>query len=471
MPVKLGEELVWCNGKLKAKQHLCYVVDFLTELKNYLNNPYILQHILERDYSTNEIYADFCNGEAFRNHPVFQEDRRALQVIAYEDDLEVVNPLGSKVKIHKIAVFYWFLGNIHPRHRSSARHIHLMCIALTKHVKQYGIDRMVANFISGVNKLTEGYIMNLRGEEKLVNGALLAFIGDTLSSNFIAGFKESVSFAERKCRTCLCSTQDMKTKFSDEEFDKRDLQQHLHHCELLSNSTTKQEKQHWSKTYGVTHQMLLLCEILPFLIGQKLPQHDHRWKSFQLLRQIVRLSSSFALHERHISMLRVLIQEHHQLFVEVYGEENFMPKHHFMTHFPAQIQRFGPLRQHWCMRLEAKHNFFKNEVSCNFKNLAKSLSQRHQLWMCSQLVPGNTEAFLYAGHELRGGTSLPVADSDYRVALERNFKNWEKEQKISSSFSVLLCTGKSSEQEGTFYTGKKIWKDFQYLPGLVKLCP
>ncbi|XP_070534248.1 uncharacterized protein [Ptychodera flava] len=297
-----------------------------------------------------------------------------------------------------------------------------MCIALTKHVKQYGIDRMVANFISGVNKLTEGYIMNLRGEEKLVNGALLAFIGDTLSSNFIAGFKESVSFAERKCRTCLCSTQDMKTKFSDEEFDKRDLQQHLHHCELLSNSTTKQEKQHWSKTYGVTHQMLLLCEILPFLIGQKLPQHDHRWKSFQLSRQIVRLSSSFALHERYISMLRVLIQEHHQLFVEVYGEENFMPKHHFMTHFPAQIQRFGPLRQHWCMRLEAKHNFFKNEVSCNFKNLAKSLSQRHQLWMCSQLVPGNTEAFLYAGHELRGGTSLPVADNDYRVALERKFQ-------------------------------------------------
>ncbi|XP_070534241.1 uncharacterized protein [Ptychodera flava] len=344
-----------------------------------------------------------------------------------------------------------------------------MCIALTKHVKQYGIDRMVANFISGVNKLTEGYIMNLRGEEKLVNGALLAFIGDTLSSNFIAGFKESVSFAERKCRTCLCSTQDMKTKFSDEEFDKRDLQQHLHHCELLSNSTTKQEKQHWSKTYGVTQlsvfhqtlgfnictgfphdmmhvllegvvplevklllrycigeqyfsmnqvnaklkffsygyserknkppiyknnidsgdtkikqsasQMLLLCEILPFLIGQKLPQHDHRWKSFQLSRQIVRLSSSFALHER-----------------------------------------FGPLRQHWCMRLEAKHNFFKNEVSCNFKNLAKSLSQRHQLWMCSQLVPGNTEAFLYAGHELRGGTSLPVADNDYRVALERKFQ-------------------------------------------------
>jgi len=44
---------------------------------------------------------DFCDSEAFRNHPLFSRDPLALQILMYYDNVEVVNPLGSKTKKHK----------------------------------------------------------------------------------------------------------------------------------------------------------------------------------------------------------------------------------------------------------------------------------------------------------------------------------------------------------------------------------
>lgn len=45
---------------------------------------------------------DYCDGELFLNHPLFQEDPSALQIRLYYDDLEVCNALGSKTKKHKL---------------------------------------------------------------------------------------------------------------------------------------------------------------------------------------------------------------------------------------------------------------------------------------------------------------------------------------------------------------------------------
>lgn len=43
----------------------------------------------------------FCTCE----HPIFSQDKKALQVIGYDNDLEVANPLGSKTKIHKVGKY------------------------------------------------------------------------------------------------------------------------------------------------------------------------------------------------------------------------------------------------------------------------------------------------------------------------------------------------------------------------------
>ena len=47
---------------------------------------------------------DYCDGELFQHHPLFQEDPCALQLQLYCDEVEVCIPISSKAKIHKLGM-------------------------------------------------------------------------------------------------------------------------------------------------------------------------------------------------------------------------------------------------------------------------------------------------------------------------------------------------------------------------------
>ena len=51
---------------------------------------------------------DFCDGEDFKQHPLFGRDPHALVLHFYYDDFQVTNPLGSKTKKHKIGINYQY---------------------------------------------------------------------------------------------------------------------------------------------------------------------------------------------------------------------------------------------------------------------------------------------------------------------------------------------------------------------------
>ena len=76
-----------------------------------------------------ELIEDYCDGVLFKQHPLFSRDPHALQVIAYFDELEVCNPLGTHVKRHKVGVVFYSLGNIAPKYRSQIKLINLAIIA------------------------------------------------------------------------------------------------------------------------------------------------------------------------------------------------------------------------------------------------------------------------------------------------------------------------------------------------------
>ena len=50
------------------------------------------------------IIGDVCDGKLFDEHPIFGADQQALQSIAYFDEVELANPLGSKAKHNKIDI-------------------------------------------------------------------------------------------------------------------------------------------------------------------------------------------------------------------------------------------------------------------------------------------------------------------------------------------------------------------------------
>ena len=51
------------------------------------------------------ILRDLCGGELIATHPIFAGNKRALQVIAYYDDVELANPIGYKAKKHKVGKY------------------------------------------------------------------------------------------------------------------------------------------------------------------------------------------------------------------------------------------------------------------------------------------------------------------------------------------------------------------------------
>lgn len=49
---------------------------------------------------------DYCDGTQFKQHPLFCNHPKSLQIMLYFDEVEVCNPLGSKVNTHKLGKYY-----------------------------------------------------------------------------------------------------------------------------------------------------------------------------------------------------------------------------------------------------------------------------------------------------------------------------------------------------------------------------
>ena len=80
--------------------------------------------------------------------------------------------------------------------------------------------------------------------------------------------------------------------------------------------------------------MWLLGRILPFVIGDAVPEDDERWANYLLLMDIVDLLFSPSISEDSCAYLSALINDHHENFVDLYPGSSIIPKMHFMVHMP-----------------------------------------------------------------------------------------------------------------------------------------
>lgn len=138
-------------------------------------------------------------------------------------------------------------------------------------------------------------------------------------------------------------------------------------------------------------EMHTLMINFPLLIGDVIPVDDKLWNLYLLLRQILSIVTSNEVHKDYTNLLKHLISQHHSLYIENFGP--LKPKLHFMVHYPRIMAEIGSLRGIWCMRLEAKHSFFKKTakaITCRI-NLIQSLCIKHQLHIANILA--NFETF------------------------------------------------------------------------------
>ena len=90
----------------------------------------------------------------------------------------------------------------------------------------------------------------------------------------------------------------------------------------------------------VASQMWLFGRILPFLIGEYVPEEDEWWILFLQLMDIVDILFSPNTSEDYAVYLSTLISDHHDEFCRLYPNSSIIPKMHFMIHTPRLMIKY-----------------------------------------------------------------------------------------------------------------------------------
>jgi len=134
---------------------------------------------------------------------------------------------------------------------------------------------------------------------------------------------------------------------------------------------------------GTAVQKLELFLLLPRLLSSlvDLTIEDPVWRMYLCLRDICDVVFAPAVDSKMLTDLEFLTSCFLELFVEQFGKNHVIPKHHYLLHYANHLRMFGPLRNMQCLRFEAKHRYFKNIAvsSKSFKNVTKTLAKRHQI--------------------------------------------------------------------------------------------
>ena len=79
-----------------------------------------------------------------------------------------------------------------------------------------------------------------------------------------------------------------------------------------------------------------------------------------MLSDITEICFASVVSLETIAQLKENFAEYLRLFKELFPEQPFIPKQHYLVHFSKVILLLGPLINLWAMRFEAKHQYFKD---------------------------------------------------------------------------------------------------------------
>lgn len=145
----------------------------------------------------------------------------------------------------------------------------MVAVGKSQDIDRYGIDSFMAPFIEDLKTLyCDGITISISGKELTFHGTLLAFLADTLAAHAVGGFKGSMSFALRVCRSCMITSAQMQQCLVETDCRLRTPEMHFEQCSLLSGSLYD----HHSTNFGI-NRLSKLEEIPGFSVINGLP-HD-----------------------------------------------------------------------------------------------------------------------------------------------------------------------------------------------------
>lgn len=184
-------------------QKFAYYIPLAETLKNFLQS-HLWRNTQSQQFGDPdvEVFTDVYDGKNFKCHQFFNENPESLKLILYQDSFEVVNPLGSAKKTHKVLAVYLSLANLPIHLRSNTDHMFLVLLCVENDFKHFGIAKVFSELLADLKSLeTDG--IHVDGET--VKGGLHCIAGDNLGSHCIGGFTENFSCSRYFCRYCEIS--------------------------------------------------------------------------------------------------------------------------------------------------------------------------------------------------------------------------------------------------------------------------
>jgi len=174
-------------------------ISLLDSLRVLLQNKDILSQILAPVESKPHIVSSFSDGVIYQQHPIYQAHPKALQLVLYADEFDVVNPLGVHASVHKILAFYFTIANISRHLQSKKDVIQLLALCNSSDVKSHGL-KAVADIIFDDIQVLEQQGIEVPDSKEQLYGSVVYIVGDNLNSHMIGGFNGS--FGPKV--VCLC---------------------------------------------------------------------------------------------------------------------------------------------------------------------------------------------------------------------------------------------------------------------------
>lgn len=169
-------------------------------------------------------------------------------------------------------------------------------------------------------------------------------------------------------------------------------------------------------------QSLCLFRHIPFILYSLREKLKDVWICVESLLRITQIAYSSRIDEDDLKDMENCIQIHLESVKKYFSVET-IPKHHFITHYPAVIRSMGPLNTMSMMRFESKHKTLKEFArgNNNFMDITKTLALKHQQ-MISLVNSSYTDTFT-------NGKLTKVNDmfpKDY-VELLRKYIDWDED--------------------------------------------
>jgi hypothetical protein len=191
--------------KYHVKRYYEYV-PIIETIQELLKDAHVKEQFEKPILNSDEILRDFMDGSVAKSNVLFIELGNAIKLILYQDAFEVVNPLGSAKKKHKVLAVYLTLGNIYPQNRSQIDQMQLVLLVRESDFKFFGQNAVFRVLVNDLKKIEQDGVLV---DTKYIRGTVAMILGDNLGSHCIGGFVENFSRCPYVCRFCLLETENI----------------------------------------------------------------------------------------------------------------------------------------------------------------------------------------------------------------------------------------------------------------------